>query len=52
LTKLIRQGVIAIQTADRIVIRDRDDLEALAAGKTDDDFPQLTPPGKDVRAPF
>jgi CRP/FNR family transcriptional regulator len=52
LTKLIRQGVIAIQTADRIVIRDRDDLEALAAGKTDDDCPQLTPSGKDVRAPF
>jgi CRP-like cAMP-binding protein len=38
LTKLIRQGVIAIPTANRIEIRDRDDLEHLAAGETDDDL--------------
>jgi CRP/FNR family transcriptional regulator len=38
LTKLIRQGVIALPTANRIEIRDRDDLEELAAGGTDDDL--------------
>jgi CRP/FNR family transcriptional regulator len=38
LTKLIRQGVIAIPTANRIEIRERDDLEELAAGGTDDDL--------------
>src|SRR5580658_1975029 len=52
LTKLIRRGVIAIQIADRIEIRDRDDLEELASGKTDDDLRLLTPSGKDIRAPF
>jgi CRP/FNR family transcriptional regulator len=38
LTKLIRQGVIALPTANRIEIRNRDDLEELAAGETDDDL--------------
>jgi CRP/FNR family transcriptional regulator len=38
LTKLIRQRVIALPTASRIEIRDRDDLEQLAAGETDDDL--------------
>jgi CRP/FNR family transcriptional regulator, anaerobic regulatory protein len=38
LTKLIRQGVIAIPTANRIEIRDREDLEHLAAGETDRDL--------------
>jgi CRP/FNR family transcriptional regulator len=38
LTKLIRQGVIELPRANRIEIRDRDDLEELAAGGTDDDL--------------
>jgi CRP/FNR family transcriptional regulator, anaerobic regulatory protein len=43
LTKLIQQGVIALPTANRIEIRDRDDLEELAAGETDDDLRRLNP---------
>jgi len=38
LTKLIRQRVIAIPTANLIEIRDRDDLEQLAAGEADADL--------------
>jgi CRP/FNR family transcriptional regulator, anaerobic regulatory protein len=38
LTKLIRRRVIALSTANRIEIRDRDDLEQLAAGDADDDL--------------
>ena len=38
LTTLKQHGVIALPTANRIEIRDRDDLEELAAGETDDDL--------------
>lgn len=38
LTKLKHDGLIALPTPDRIRIRDRDELEELAAGETDEDL--------------